>query len=47
MINYIFNILECYMPMWRNYLVYIVGFALIVFVVDFVNSLISLKCKRW
>lgn len=47
MIDYIFNVLECYMPMWRNYLVYIVGFALVVFVFDFVLYLIDQKYKRW
>lgn len=47
MINYIANVLECYIPMWRHYLVYIVGFALVVCLVDFVNYLIYQKYKRW
>lgn len=47
MIDYIFTILQCYMPMWRNYLVYIVGLAIIVFSIDFVLYLIDQKYKRW
>lgn len=47
MIDYIFNVIECYMPMWRNYLVYIVGFALIVCFFDIVFYLIDQKYKRW
>lgn len=47
MIDYIFNVLECYMPMWRNYLVYIVGLALIVCFVNIVICLIDIKYKRW
>ena len=47
MIDYLSNIIVSYMPMWRNYLIYIVGFALVVTVVDFVNYLIYQKYKRW
>ena len=47
MIDYIFKTLELYMPMWSNYLVYIVGLSLIVFLFDFVLYLIDQKYKRW
>lgn len=41
MIDYIFRVYECYLPMWGNFLVYIVGIALIVFIVRFVLYLIN------
>lgn len=41
MIDYIFSVYECYLPMWSNYLVYIVGISLVVFVVRFVLYLIN------
>ena len=47
MIDYLSNIIVSYMPMWRSYLVYIVGFALVVFVFDFTFYLIDQKYKRW
>lgn len=47
MIDYLFNTVYCFIPMWQNYLVYIVGCALIVCLVDFVNYLICNRYKRW
>ena len=41
MINYIFSVYECYLPMWSNYLVYIVGLALVVFIVRFISYMIN------
>lgn len=41
MINYIFSVYECYLPMWSNCLVYIVGLALVVFIVRFILYLIN------
>ena len=41
MIEYIFSAYECYLPMWSNYLVYIVGLSLVVFTVRFVLYLIN------
>lgn len=46
MINYIFSVYECYLPMWSNYLVYIVGLALVIFIVRFILYIINRGCNN-